>query len=882
MAEESAFSDIEEIHEDILQYSPVHVCESDDPSDGWVTLHLDASARVEEIEPLHTRTIYSLQGSADRTMEVSQDYVSNLSSVAHLLASQLQPSCGQEITSPSELFIRSPPTSGSTESSVDYPHLFDKEGQKDEEITLVDQSLSSDFPEFEEIDDNFDINSLDSDETVDGSSQLYSGFPALLTGNFHTLTNPSSADFSHPSLNEASMKHSFSFQHHLDSMITFDENLNSNSFEIHGNHALDSVDMAGDCNNCSTDSIQNQNAFSDECNVYAKLQIEGKLEKSHQEEPITLPSESNKAANSRKRKDHGLLLENLPGGHVSSNKKFYCGQTAYEKQKPEAGTVRDLDPEGSSTERKEGRVASTDDNLRTISSTIAELNNTINLISAENISLRTKLTFFNQSAACSAKTGHISAGQPLGPLAIRHGTKVFSYKCISPIPIPGFILLQRSIRNNIKLKGCQVSAETFDTKRIAGVAAMGFCFIMMLCLPFNWRFSGSQNMKRGDILLWRGLKYPDMPINSRNFNLLDREIEQICLNSSTANYCIPGREPHDCHGMSGRDTIIGGIEQQKTTVEKKILKNLKGIQLTSLNFCHSNRCRSKNLSAPSGRTAFLPGIIKSLKSDGSLTVPKVNAGTRTTLQSAQQDQWKKGQDGQKSKQITLAVKTSRALQDLQSFKKTILKVSKGLGEHQRQNRNAFRFQKAFPTNGKVSATTKIITRLETSGFKQQQISQKFAGNMLGRGACTEMFRYKISPAPETHQGNVPTYCGKAKSNKRHCKSHACPLIKKSAFCSLPDTKHLLALQNIPESSYNAVGPAKNWSDKQSCQRPRPRSSIVVSVLAGSHVQQDKSSKNLDVPDVLQIFVVVLIDGVNYVAYSCILTEQGPKSQVVTD
>jgi hypothetical protein len=58
-----------------------------------------------------------------------------------------------------------------------------------------------------------------------------------------------------------------------------------------------------------------------------------------------------------------------------------------------------------------------------------------------------------------------------------------------------------------------------------------------------------------------------------------------------------------------------------------------------------------------------------------------------------------------------------------------------------------------------------------------------------------------------------------------------------------------------------------------------QSSMVVSVLAGpqefSDISRRKGAKGMS-----QIFVVVLVDGVKYVTYSCVLPSTRPQPHIV--
>uniref|UniRef100_A0A8R7K370 BZIP domain-containing protein n=1 Tax=Triticum urartu TaxID=4572 RepID=A0A8R7K370_TRIUA len=161
----------------------------------------------------------------------------------------------------------------------------------------------------------------------------------------------------------------------------------------------------------------------------------------------------------------------------------------------------------------------------------------------------------------------------------------------------------------------------------------------------------------------------------------------------------------------------------------------------------------------------------------------------------------------------------------------------------------------------------------------QWFREGMAGPILNSGMCSEVFQFDISAAtnsggiipasPAVNSSSVnatrkvptpaPAYYGKLK-NRRIMYNEAIPLTGKTA---------------------NNTGPFNRTSESSKLPDKKPASSVVVSVLADPREAGDGDSDPRMTPKSLsRIFVVVLLDGVRYVTYSCTLPFKGASPHLV--
>ncbi|XP_075491832.1 bZIP transcription factor 17-like [Primulina tabacum] len=163
------------------------------------------------------------------------------------------------------------------------------------------------------------------------------------------------------------------------------------------------------------------------------------------------------------------------------------------------------------------------------------------------------------------------------------------------------------------------------------------------------------------------------------------------------------------------------------------------------------------------------------------------------------------------------------------------------------------------------------------GSLHQWFREGLAGPMLSSGMCTEVFQFDVSPAsvsgaiiPASTQKNISEEQGRNSThvnkgrNRRFLHDHPIPL---------PECHHNTSEEHRQRNSRNDNLDGNNLT-----------SSMVVSVL----VDPRETGGGGDVDGVMgknsisPIFVVVLIDSVKYVTYSCMLPFLGSASHLVTN
>lgn len=158
---------------------------------------------------------------------------------------------------------------------------------------------------------------------------------------------------------------------------------------------------------------------------------------------------------------------------------------------------------------------------------------------------------------------------------------------------------------------------------------------------------------------------------------------------------------------------------------------------------------------------------------------------------------------------------------------------------------------------------------------QQWFREGLAGPMLSSGMCTEVFQFEVSSAsgaiiPATSSTNVSaedshnsTHVSKGGRNRRILHGIPIPLPGSSAH-------------NISEDRTRGSG-KRNYTEADSSA-----SSMVVSVLVDPREAANTEGDGvMGQKSLSRIFVVVLIDSVKYVTYSCMLPFKGSFPHLVT-
>ncbi|KAI3472380.1 hypothetical protein Pfo_029141 [Paulownia fortunei] len=141
----------------------------------------------------------------------------------------------------------------------------------------------------------------------------------------------------------------------------------------------------------------------------------------------------------------------------------------------------------------------------------------------------------------------------------------------------------------------------------------------------------------------------------------------------------------------------------------------------------------------------------------------------------------------------------------------------------------------------------------TDGRLQQWFREGLAGPMLSSGMCTEVFQFDVSSASAS---------GAIGRNRRIL--HGLPI-------PLPESSHNISRQHTGRNS-----------QKENLNGNNTVSPMVVSVLVDPREAGDADVDGvMGTKSLSRIFVVVLIDSVKYVTYSCMLPFKGSAPHIVT-
>jgi hypothetical protein len=159
--------------------------------------------------------------------------------------------------------------------------------------------------------------------------------------------------------------------------------------------------------------------------------------------------------------------------------------------------------------------------------------------------------------------------------------------------------------------------------------------------------------------------------------------------------------------------------------------------------------------------------------------------------------------------------------------------------------------------------------------------QQFSGPILNSGMCSEVFQFDISTASTNSGGIIP----------------ASPVVNSSSVnatqnISTPAPAYYGKLKNrrimyneaipLPGKMVNNTEPFNRTSESSKLPDKKPASSVVVSVLADPREAGDGDSNDprMSAKSLSRIFVVVLLDGVRYVTYSCSLPFKSSSPHLV--
>ncbi|KAJ9185021.1 hypothetical protein P3X46_004699 [Hevea brasiliensis] len=514
-----------------------------------------------------------------------------------------------------------------------------------------------------------------------------------------------------------------------------------------------------------------------------------------------------------------------------------CGnfvELSEEEEKRRARLMRNRESAQLSRQRKKHYVEELEDKVRTMHLTIAELNSKISFFMAENTSLKQQLS---GNGLCPSPLYPPMAPMPYSwvpcaPYVVKPpGSQVHL------VPIPR-LKTQQPV-SAVKAKKAEAKKAEVKTKKVASVSFLGLLFFILLfggLVPIvNVKFGGvKENGANGFGFVsekfydqQRGRVFGAHGHSNESHESMAVEFSNGNLHVGSRIQC--GRGSDGC--LAYDVEMKGGLEHLPDSDKFTQLANA------------SNK--------PLAASLFVPRNDELVKIDGNLIIHSVLASEAAMASHEDPEVNKNKETG-----LAIPIDLFPAL--------AFPDVGTNRGRHSHLYPTAKEPQKALTSAS--SDTPKDKKSSAADGKLQQWFHEGLAGPMLSSGMCKEVFQFDASPSPGAiipaspvtnitakHQQNA-THHNKGK-NRRILRGLPIPL---------------------PGSDLNITGERVGNSQKDNFQGNKSVSPMVVSVLVDPREAGDSEVDGVITPkSISRIFVVVLLDSVKYVTYSCVLPRSGP-------
>ncbi|KAI7993098.1 Serine carboxypeptidase-like 45 [Camellia lanceoleosa] len=258
--------------------------------------------------------------------------------------------------------------------------------------------------------------------------------------------------------------------------------------------------------------------------------------------------------------------------------------------------------------------------------------------------------------------------------------------------------------------------------------------------------------------------------------------------------------------------------------------------------------RPDNSSMPLVASLYVPRNDKLVKIDGNLIIHSILASEKSMAS---------GNGGMKSSEETgLAV--------ARNMPPAIPLTERNNGKHPHLYRSTSEPKRAL---GSGSADKDNLKSTPADGKLQQWFQEGLAGPMLSSGMCTEVFQFDVSPVPGAivPAPSVVNVSAEHRRNTTHIIKGLNRRILHGVPIPLPGSQNNISKEHVGRNP-----------EKDDFHGNKSLSSMVVSVLVDPRDAGDIDNDGVMGPpkSLSRIFVVVLIDSVKYVTYSCMLPLMG--------
>ncbi|XP_042481313.1 bZIP transcription factor 17 [Macadamia integrifolia] len=524
-----------------------------------------------------------------------------------------------------------------------------------------------------------------------------------------------------------------------------------------------------------------------------------------------------------------------------------------EEEKKKARLMRNRESAQLSRQRKKHYVEELEDKIRSMHSTIAELNSKVSFFMVENTSLRQQLS---GGGICPPPSG-IYPPPPMAPMA--YAWVPYASYPVKPqgsqvplVPIPKL----KPQQSTTKAKKIESKKGETKTKKVASVSLLGVLFFMFLfgfLVPFvNVRYGVNE-----EAAVNSGLQFSS---NGVYGNHQGRVLTVMGRGNKS--------DPDVGVRLSTKKSYLTGVDGKSSRYKRD---GSEGVDSeVKQNLGESQNLPLRNASEPLTASLYVPRNDKLVKIDGNLIIHSVLASEKAMKSSHASSELKR--DKATVSPAREARETGLAIAGKLPPVYGVAQAGRNSERHHHSFRNQNDRRRALASGS--GDTYKDNSKLSSAdGSLQQWFREGLAGPVLSSGVCTEVFQFNISPAsvnaaaivPVTSVANAttanPPHSGKRK-NRRILDRSTIPLARSS--------------QNKTEEHVGRNSSGGNFEGNKSV------SPLVVSVLVDPREASDVdgdgviSSKSLS-----RIFVVVLADSVKYVTYSCVLPLKGSGPHLVT-
>ncbi|OIV97391.1 hypothetical protein TanjilG_17575 [Lupinus angustifolius] len=488
-----------------------------------------------------------------------------------------------------------------------------------------------------------------------------------------------------------------------------------------------------------------------------------------------------------------------------------------EEEKRKARLMRNRESAQLSRQRKKHYVEELEEKVKAMNSTIADLSSKISFVMAENANMRQQL-----GAAAGGMYPHPPMAPmpypwiPCAPYVVKpQGSQV------PLVPIPR--LRPQRPAAAPKSKKSEGKKGEVKTKKVASISFLGLFFFIMLF---------------GGIFSMVGVKFGGLVNNltGRSSYVSDRSLYGLGRGGGKVWPVSGGRgkgslRDEDVEFSDGKFSIS---ERRNHTRKRKLEESHERHGPHSDEYIRPGG----NASEPLVASLYVPRNDKLVKIDGNLIIHSIMASEKTMASQAV---------AQVKKETGLAISNSAL---------AIPEGGRNNGQHPHVYRVSPEQRKALGS-GSTKTLKDHMKSGATDGKMQQWFHEGLAGPMLSSGMCTEVFQFDVSSIPGAI---VPaTSVADISSENR----------KNTTTLNKGRNRRIL-----PESKLNLTeDPVRN---SQNVPLHGNNSSTVVSVLVDPKEAAYVNVNGVMTPKSLsQIFVVVLMDSVKYVTYSCGLPYASP-------